>query len=399
MEKRKELFSKIAYCCFYAGVVIEVSLVLIDKSEFVNPIEGRIFQLTFLLFTAKALLTKYSWKEYVTIGLFLALGAVSYFVTGRNEIIRFVMFIAACKDIDMQRCLKLVFWMTLSGCAVIILLSITGIYGAVSLTMEYGRGGVETRYTLGMGHPNALQCMVWALTTLYMYLYGQKMKWFHFLILLTINFLFFQLTDSKTSFLVTIFVILLTFIFSRKKGKIVRLFVGAGCVFAVAFSIWISIVIAGNAYTLFSHFMFGRTTPESNFWAQINDVLNGRIRILVATNGFQGAISTWSAFSRPENNYYFDLGWVRLFYWYGIIPATIAVILIVLLAYFCFRKKRYMALMMITSFAVYSIIEAHAISVYLARNYVLFLFGMYWVNIVDARDRKGLVSNRADEKM
>lgn len=389
MEKRKEFFSKIAYYCFYVGVIIEVLLVLIDKSEFVNPIEGRIFQITFLLFTAKVILTKYSWKEYVTIALFLALGAVSYFVTGRNEIIRFVMFIAACKDIDMVRCLKLVFWMTLSGCVVIILLSITGIYGAFSLTQEYGRGGVETRYTLGMGHPNALQCMVWALTTLCMYLYGLKMKWFHFLLLLATSFLFFQLTDSKTSFLVTVFVVLLTFILSRKNGKIVQLIVGAGCVLAVVFSIWISVMMAGNAYTLFAHFMFGKVTPESNFWAKINDVINGRIRILVATDGFQGAISTWTAFSRPENNYYFDLGWVRLFYWYGVIPATITVMLVVLLAYFCFRKKKYMALMLITSFAVYSIIEAHAVSIYLARNYVIFIMGACWYQMIAVEKKDG----------
>lgn len=388
MEKRKEIFSKIAYYCFYIGVVIEILLVLIDKSEFVNPIEGRIFQITFLLFTAKVLLTKYSWKEYVTIALFLALGAVSYFVTGRNEIIRFVMFIAACKDIDMQKCLKLVFWMTLSGCAVIILLSLTGIYGAVSLTQEYGRGGVETRYTLGMGHPNALQCMVWALSTLFLYLYGTQIKWYHYLFVLLLNIGFFELTDSKTSLMVTVFAILLTFILSRKKGKKFQLMVGAATLFLVIFSIWISVMMAGNAYMLFSHFMFSQRTPESNFWARINDVLNGRIRILVATNGFQGAICTWSAFSRPENNYYFDLGWVRLFYWYGIIPATIAVILIVLLAYFCFRKKRYMALMMITSFAVYSIIEAHAISVYLARNYVLFLFGAMWTDMLTNESEK-----------
>ncbi len=389
MEKRKELFSRIAYYCFYIGIVIEVLLVLIDKSEFVNPIEGRIFQITFLLFTTKVILTKYSWKEYVTIALFLALGAVSYFVTGRNEIIRFVMFIVACKDIDMQRCLKLVFWMTLSGCVIIVLLSITGIYGAVSLTQEYGRGGVETRYTLGMGHPNALQCMAWALSTLFLYLYGSQIKWYHYLVVLLINFGFFELSDSKTSFIVTLFVVLLTYVLSRKKGKFIQLVVGAGCIFAVVFSIWISVVIAGNAYTLFSHFMFGRVTPKSDFWAKINDVLNGRIRILVATDGFQGAISTWTAFSRPENNYYFDLGWVRLFYWYGVIPATIVVMLIVLLTYFCFRKKKYMEMMMITSFAVYSIIEAHAVSVYLARNYVLFLIGAYWSSLLKGEVKNG----------
>lgn len=384
MEKRREILSKIAYYCFYLAVITEVLIVLIDKSSLVNPIEGRLFQITFLLCVIKVCLTRYTWKEYLTIFLFCVLGAVSYFATGRNDMLRFVMFIAACKNIDMKKCLKLVFFMTLAGCMIIMFLAASGIYGAMSLTQEYGRGEVETRYTLGMGHPNSLQCMIWALTTLLLYLYGERMKWYHYLVVLIINIGFFQLTDSRTSLIVTAFGILMTYIVSRKKGQILKMIAGAGCILSTVFSVWISIVIAGNAYTLFAHYMFGDTTPASEFWARINETLNGRIRILVATNGFHGAISSWSAFSRPENNYFFDLGWVRLFYWYGVIPACIMVMVIILLAYYCFRKKDYMALVLITSFAVYTIIEAHAVSVYLARNYVIFIVGAYWYRMIGA---------------
>ena len=160
MRTDKSLREKTAYLIFYLGVIIEIILVLIDKSTYTNPIEGQIFRLTFLLFFAKACLTKYSFREYAVIAFFLTVGAVSYFATGRNEIVRVVMFIAACKDIDMVKCLKVVFWMTLAGCLALILLSLFGILGTVSLTQDYGRGSVETRYVLGLGHPNALQCMV-----------------------------------------------------------------------------------------------------------------------------------------------------------------------------------------------------------------------------------------------
>lgn len=91
METRQSIFSKIAYSCFYLGVVIEVLIVLVDKSAYTNPIEGQLFRLTFLLFMIKACLTKYSWKEYLIIGFFLGMGVISYLVTGRNEIIRIVM--------------------------------------------------------------------------------------------------------------------------------------------------------------------------------------------------------------------------------------------------------------------------------------------------------------------
>lgn len=379
MTRTKEILSKTAYYCFYVAVIIEVLLVLIDKSAYTNPFTGRIFQLTFLLFFIKVCLTKYTPKEYGMIFLFCVIGAVSYFVTDRNDIIRIVMFIAACKDIDMKKCLKLVFYVTLAGCIVIILLSVTGIYGSVSLTQEYRAGEVETRYTLGMGHPNALQCMVWALTTLGLYLYEEKMKWYHYLAVLAVNVAFFLLTNSRTSLLVTILIIALSFVQRVKRSEAIRRLSAAAEIFLTVASIAGSVVIAGCAYKVYDYVWKMDRTPMTMFFKKLNDLLNGRIRILVENDTFEGTIQTWSLFSQPEHmERYFDMGWIRLFYWYGMIPACAFIIVLLGIMYYCYKEKLYAELLLIASFAVYSIIEAHAISVYLARNYVLFLIGQYW---------------------
>lgn len=389
MEKRQEILSKIAYGSFYLAVIMEVMIVLIDKSALVNPIEGRLFQITFLLFFIKVCLTKCTWKEYLTIFLFCLLGMTSYLITGRNEIIRIVMFIAACKDVDMRKCLKLVFYLTLAGCVLIILLSITGIYGAVSLTQDYGRGGVETRYTLGMGHPNALQCMVWAMTTLSLYLYGEKIKWYYYPLLLAVNGFFFFLTDSKTSMLTIIFTMLITYMASVKKfpviPKISAFLSGA----VTLFSIGISIMIAANAYRVYNHAWTGESSRLTMFFVKLNDLLNGRIRILSGTTRFEGTTSTWSLFSGPENNYFFDMGWVRLFYWYGIIPACIFILVMLAVMVYCYRKAKYKEIVLIASFALYSVIEAHAVSVYLARNYVLFIIGACFSKMMVEKKENG----------
>ena len=50
---------------FYIGFTIELLMVIVDKSNFVNPIEGWLFRVTFLLFAAKLLLTKYELREWV----------------------------------------------------------------------------------------------------------------------------------------------------------------------------------------------------------------------------------------------------------------------------------------------------------------------------------------------
>ncbi len=394
MDAKQSIFSKIAYSCFYLGVIIEVLIVLVDKSAYTNPIEGRLFQITFLLFLIKVCLTRYTIKEYAAIFLFCVLGAVSYFVTGRNEVIRVVMFIAACKNVDMKRCLKLVFYFTLSGCILIMLLSVTGIYGAVSLTQDYGRGSVETRYTLGMGHPNALHCMVWALTTLMLYLYGEKMKVYHYVVVLLVNVGFFLLTDSRTSLLVTVFTLVLCYLLANNKfEKLSRLSAVAG-VFLTVMSVLGSVVIAGNAYRVYYYVWCGDRSPVTMFFTKLNDALNGRIRILVENDTFEGTIQTWSLFSRPENNRFFDLGWVRLFYWYGIIPACAFIAVMLLVMLYCYSEKKYMAIMLITSFAIYTVIEAHGVSVYIARNYVFFLIGACWVNMLEKTTKKSCFRNR-----
>lgn len=382
----------IAYSSFYLAVIIEVLIVIVDKSAFLNPIQGRLFQITFLLFTLKTVLTKYSWKEYTVIFLFLLLGAVSYFITGRNEIVRLIMFIAACKDIDMNKCLKLVFYMTLVGCTVIIMLSVTGIYGTMSLAQDYGRGSIETRYTLGMGHPNALQCMVWALTTLGLYLYGERMKWYSYMLLLVINVGFFLLTDSRTGTLISMLIIVLAYIVKISK-RIWKKIIGIGCMSATFVSIIGSVIIAANARRVYDYgwlrvyYDYYGVDPVTLFFIKLNNILTGRIWDIMETDTYEENINLWWLFSKPENNRYFDMGWIRLAYWYGIIPACIFVVALVVIMYYCYHKEHYMALVLIASFSIYTIIEAHAISVYLARNYVFFLMGMYWTMILQETEK------------
>ena len=399
MKIEQKQIEKIAYGSFYLGVIIEVLMVIIDKSALINPIEGRLFQLTFLLFLIKTCLTRYDKKEYAVIAAFLALGAISYFVTGRNDIVRIVMFLAACKNVDMQKCLKLVFYMTLTGCLLIMLLSFFGIGGGIALTQDYGRGSVETRYTFGMGHPNALQCMVWALTVLALYLYGEKWKWYGYVAALAVNVGFFFLTDSKTSLLAALFAIFYAGIYQITQKKIIKIICNMmGTLIAVG-SIAFSIFISGTAYYVYNYDWEIDTSSKAAFFKKLDSILTGRIRSLTNNTRWEGTIRTWKLFSEPANNYYFDMGWIRLFYWYGIIPACVFIILLLVIMWYCIRRKDYKAFVMIVSFFVYTVMEAHAISMYIARNYILFLIGMYWTDIIDKRKWKGLGSNRINEKI
>lgn len=388
MKTDRKQIEKIAYGSFYLGVIIEVLMVIIDKSALINPVEGRLFQLTFLLFLIKTCLTRYDKKEYAVIAAFLALGAISYFVTGRNDIVRIVMFLTACKNVDMQKCLKLVFYMTLTGCLLIMFLSFFGVGEGLALTQDYGRGSVETRYTLGMGHPNALQCMVWALTVLALYLYGEKWKWYGYVAALAVNTGFFFLTDSKTSLAAAVFAVGFTWIICKCKGEKIIKLCGIGSILVTVGSIILSTVVACKAHYVYEYDWGIDKSKTAYAYKVLDNILTGRMRSLCDNERWEGTISTWKLFAEPANNYYFDMGWIRLFYWYGIIPGLIVVAVILIWMIQCCRRKENMVLMIIVSIAVYTVFEAHMVSAYIGRNYLLFILGASWCQLLKYGDRK-----------
>lgn len=390
----KHILKNVGIYSFYLAVMIEVTLVILDKSEFLYPYEGWTFRITFLLCLVKVLFTKYNRKEYLTIALFLGMGFLSYQITGRNEILRIVMFVAACKDIDMIRCLKMVFWMTLVGCLGIVLLSVTGIYGAKALTKDFGRGGIETRYILGMGHPNALHCMVWALTLLGLYLYHERMKWLHYIVLILFHAGCFLLTASKTSFLISIYMIVGFMMCDYWNGSKGKRFYGFAQTGVFVMSVLGSVMVAKEAMEVWYYNWYSwqqNYTLKTRFWALVDKVLTGRISCLIETDQKEGIMSTWRLFSTPNTDYYFDMGWIRLFYWYGIIPAGIAVVVLLLLLWYFMREKKYAEITVIASAALYTVVEAHLVSVYIGRNYILFLVGMYWYKLLDRKKGNSVV--------
>ena len=353
---------------FYVVLLIELGIVLIDKSVYINPIEGRLFQITFLLCMAKISMTKYSLKEWLVMAAFFLLGTVSYFASGRNEIIRVVAFIAAAKDIPVKQALKVTFYVTMIGVFCLVGMSLLGIMGNLYVETDFGRGGIERRYCFGLGSPNALHCMAWALITLGIYLYMEKMKWYHYLILFVGNIGLYLLTISRTGVLVTSVTILLGMafsVFSSLRNKKWIYMVGmAGTVFCVLFSI----LAAAKGH-------------DWKFLEWVDRYVTNRI---LFANYYTG-MDKWSLFSDPSATSYQDMGFVRLFYWYGIIPGIVYLAVKGIHLFYCYKKKDAAAFLVITMFVLYTVFEAHAISVYLARDYALLLMIGTWSDVFGLR--------------
>ena len=405
---RKLKKSRLPWYLFYGGLTIELLIVIVDKSNLINPFEGRLFQITFLIFLLKLLLTDYSKKEWHWIVGLELLAFFSYWVTGANELIRIVTFVAACKNIPLKQMMRYAFYVTLAGCAVIVLLSVTGIYGDISLTQAYGRESAETtiyigvepaketRYTLGMGHPNALSCMFLMLLAMAVYVYFERMKWYLYLFLMLLNVGVYALSGSKTSMLITTAFLAgacaLTycrFLREDRFGYLCGLLVFAAC---IAFSVDAAVCAQRVRDVQWNEFYYGEPLDDRHIvtLAKIDRRISGRIISLTDTEANDGMIQTWSLFSRPENmEHYFDMGWVKVFYRYGIVPGIMYLLAHLALLWRIYRRKDACGLAVFTVLAVYTVVEAHLVSFYIGRNFLLMMMGWHFFPAIpdSAEDR------------
>ena len=358
---------RIGEICFWIALFIELIIVIVDKSAYLNPYESQLFRITFLLFGIKLITTKYTMKEWICIAIVGVIAACSYFINEKDEAVRAVVFIASCKGISLNRNIKVIFYVTMIGCMALILLSVTGIFGAMSVTADYGREAIETRYTLGMGHPNALHCMIWMVITLAMYAYDSSMKWYHYLLCMIINIATYLLTNSNTGMMLATVMIL---------GVVVLHYTPLLQKASWVYVAGAMVVIACLVFSVYGAYAGNGWNDSNTFMYKLDKVLNGRYEYCYKVEAAR--LSNWKIFAAPENTEYFDAGFVRAFYWYGIIPGILYGLMHIYLIWQSFKHKDYVLLVMVVAFAVYHLMEAHFVSVYLLRNYLLVCMGYYW---------------------
>ena len=180
---------------------------IVNDSILDFTITGMIRQLTCLCFGLKILLTKYNLKEWLIIGVIGILGITSYVTMDTKYLIYISVMIFASKGIDSTKVLRYIFYASLAGMILVIVLSLTGIGGPIYDIRDYGRGTIEKRWTLGFNHANNLHGTFWYVISLGLYLYKEKINWIHLSILTILNIFHFLLTVSKTGFIVAQIVI------------------------------------------------------------------------------------------------------------------------------------------------------------------------------------------------
>ena len=351
---------------FYLGLAAEILLVIWDKSSWTDPYMGQICRMTFLLFAVccACSVRKSTMAEDIVFAIGVLIGALSWRFGGRNDLLRIVIFLRAAGTVSVPRAMKVTFVSSMLGCLGLVGLAFAGIQGHLYQTYDYGHG-VETRWDLGLGHPNSLHCMAAMLLIFGLYLFEKKMKLYLYVLLGVGNVLLYGLTRSNTAFAISMLALMLSLLLHYGKK-----------------------LAAGNAvYFLGELFLFGGLVfsvfcgiyRPSGHWLleKLDHVLTGRISSLWTTTFHEGTLSTWKWFGQRLNVCYFDLGWLRVVYWYGVIPALVIIGLTFALLEHARKTRDKAAFMLLLCFGLYTVFEAHLVSAYIGRNYALFIAALY----------------------
>ena len=381
---------KIVNMLFYTALTIELFFMVLEKSEISLPFISHVFRVTFLLTLVAVLIMRHDRKEWLIIIAIFAFTFVCYRITGRNELLRFSMFMLAARDINLEKTMKYWFYFCLAGFILIAILALTGVMGDIYVDADFGRGSVERRYTLGFGHPNTLCGCVYVILLLWLWLYGKKAAFVSYLAWIIGTIVLYKFSVSRTIILIFMMTIALAmiarFIPVIREKKLV--YVLAGLVSPVA-CVVISVIAAIASKYRWTVLDNGEVIWQTGneLVAKLDEILNGRIaNLYYDSQTHEGAIETWKLFSDRNSDRIFDMGWGRLYYWYGIIPATIIVLLVLLLIYLCCKEKDIWTVLLVFSLGVYTVIEATFVSRYIGRNLLIPIAAVYYAERIRKND-------------
>ena len=204
---------------FWVAFLLELVYMVFRKCDYYLPQEKIWIYGLVLCYIIKIACTKYTRNEWITIIVLLGISAMALLSSGNDSYLRILTFVIASKGIKRDTVFQ---GMWMSFFLMLLCVSgrcLLGISGMLGETMDYGRGGIETRYCFGFSHANQLHYYVFCLTVIYLWMNRKHLSWKHYVVLACGNIYMFYLTRSRTGAGI-IFLVLLGFALMQSSQKL-----------------------------------------------------------------------------------------------------------------------------------------------------------------------------------
>lgn len=203
---------------FWIGFLAEILYLVPKRIGYDIPAETWWLRGIAFFWCLKIICTRYTKKEWGMILFLAATGFMGYYCSGMDIFFRAAMFVTASKNINRRTAIKALWFTLFVSCILFVTRGVMGIGGPIEITKDYGRGMVETRYCFGYSHPNGFHYSMFALVSLWILLYKEKMSWKHYGILLVANTVLSVLTRSRTGAIVFYFLLVGNLVFLLWEG-------------------------------------------------------------------------------------------------------------------------------------------------------------------------------------
>lgn len=305
----------------------------------------------------------YTAKEKLIFSIMMIFGLILYWCTGINTGIKAPIYIMAVKGIDCRYLAKGFLFTIIGSICFIAMYTWIAVPDSLYLyDVRSNRGFDGMRFCFGFSNPNLLQIVLFATLTFTFLIYGKRIRSRSLLLSLIVYFGITYLTDSQTGFLVGIFITVGLLIIRKSTWS--KISDAYFVVFVAGFIVMLAISFLAAA------------DIEKGFWMNhVNDFISGRMNQLeLYTNTESYALPyiwNWHLFSARENKNWYDLGYIQLFYYYGIVVGCCYLAFVCHAVREAWMKRDSLGILLITGLCIYLFMEARYFTNYLTSDYLL----------------------------
>lgn len=326
-----------------------------------------LFVVSLLFVGIKILYGKYSWKNFLVMGIGVGLAGVVYLRSGETTFLFTVLLFCGAKDVDLQKLLKLALPVWLFGIILTIFLALVGIkestvipyYAAEKLSDYVTETFVVREYSsYGYGHPNYLFGICLISCMLYLFVRYHVLRWYDLLLTGLPMLVVFKLTFCRTGlvlFCLTWLLIAWSKFWKRKEKQAAML-----PFFLIVPVVLLCTLVLPRFYD-----------PENPVMAVINGIFTGRIRLIVSwLNAFPITLFGQHCIGAEG---FLDSLYPSLLLKGGVVSLLFYVGLFLLIQYQCWKKRDWRSLVMLSVMIVYGVMEEGPANVIL-NPFLLVLF-------------------------
>lgn len=347
---------------FIAVSCMELFMGLLRMCRVTLPFSRYILWAFTLIYAAVAAVRHYSRLQKLLFVILLAFGVLLYHNTGLNKGIRAVFYLYAMKDVDMRKFFKSMLVVFGASTLLFAVLSGLGLMGRFTVKdIRSTRGFNGVRYSFGFESCNRTMAVVFLAMVCAFILHHERQLWYVFAVITGIYALLFYLTDSRTGFLVGAAVIAgmlcLRYIHWEKWADLVFGLFILSFLLMLVISVMAAFQVENDLMARINHLISGRMTQLTKYSCDVKYALP------YAEN--------WHLFGNGSNHNDYDLGYIQILYYYGIVPAVCYLACVVGAAVKAWRDSEVWKLVLLLGLSSYLFMESLYFSNFVPVDFLL----------------------------